>query len=299
MGEHSPLSIHTFKGQRFDDHGIDLEVLPEFAVYHKIVCETAKVLWRTLNPGRERLKRNIEEDFRLKIFEINHGSVSVPIEAANPQIYLLPEFDVLRQAVDMVQDAIACADGRTRFAPNLPNTIIPMFSSYGKTLRDDEFIEYRNPKTGQVANFSRATRDEFERRSLASYTDEFDILAQVIMMNVHRTKFSILVDKDEIEAPLNDDDKGLIFDALQNHERVKVRLAGEANYTPDGVMTKIIELTKVEIIGQDIAPIVANNVMPFWQRIAEIGEAIPIEELAKIPKDASSKLDHYLYSSEG
>jgi hypothetical protein len=39
--------------------------------------------------------------------------------------------------------------------------------------------------------------------------------------------------------------------------------------------------------------------MPFWQRIAEIGEAIPIEELAKIPKDASSKLDHYLYSSEG
>lgn len=34
---------------------------------------------------------------------------------------------------------------------------------------------------------------------------------------------------------------------------------------------------------------------PLWQRIVEIGAAVPREEWAKVPRDFSMQTDHYLY----
>jgi hypothetical protein len=36
---------------------------------------------------------------------------------------------------------------------------------------------------------------------------------------------------------------------------------------------------------------------PIWDIIAEIGAAVPPEEWAKVPRDLSINLDHYLYGS--
>ena len=36
---------------------------------------------------------------------------------------------------------------------------------------------------------------------------------------------------------------------------------------------------------------------PFWERIIEIGARVPPEEWAKVPKDLSVNLDHYLYGT--
>jgi len=37
-----PLVIHSFKGPRFEDHGLDVDVLPELISYKNILVETAK-----------------------------------------------------------------------------------------------------------------------------------------------------------------------------------------------------------------------------------------------------------------
>jgi hypothetical protein len=36
---------------------------------------------------------------------------------------------------------------------------------------------------------------------------------------------------------------------------------------------------------------------PFWERIIELGARVPPEEWAKVPKDLSVNLDHYLYGA--
>src|SRR5262249_8855276 len=36
---------------------------------------------------------------------------------------------------------------------------------------------------------------------------------------------------------------------------------------------------------------------PIWERIAALGRKIPPEEWAKVPRDASINLDHYLYGT--
>lgn len=41
----------------------------------------------------------------------------------------------------------------------------------------------------------------------------------------------------------------------------------------------------------------AEDKRPIWEKIAELGREIPPEEWAKIPRDASINLEHYLYGA--
>ena len=46
------LTALTFIGPRFDDHGLDIDILPELIAYKKLLVDTAKELWRQKNPDR-------------------------------------------------------------------------------------------------------------------------------------------------------------------------------------------------------------------------------------------------------
>jgi hypothetical protein len=45
------LVVHKFAGGRFDDHGLDVDVLPDLVAYKNILIETAKELWRSKHPN--------------------------------------------------------------------------------------------------------------------------------------------------------------------------------------------------------------------------------------------------------
>jgi hypothetical protein len=49
-----PITTQKFTGARFEDHGLDLEVLQELIAYKALPIETAKSLWRAKNPSRQR-----------------------------------------------------------------------------------------------------------------------------------------------------------------------------------------------------------------------------------------------------
>ena len=70
----------TFKGERFRDHAFDLQALSELSQFQKMVAETAKTLWRTANPNRERITSHFEERVRLCLRRIEDGSASAPLE---------------------------------------------------------------------------------------------------------------------------------------------------------------------------------------------------------------------------
>jgi hypothetical protein len=70
----------TFSGPRFDDAGLELDVLAELLAYRKLLIGTAKELWRTENRERQRLPKGFEESIRLKFYAIESGSAVVPIK---------------------------------------------------------------------------------------------------------------------------------------------------------------------------------------------------------------------------
>ena len=69
-----------FKGERFRDHALDLTALTELRQFQRIVAETAKALWRTANPDRERLPAHFEDRTRLCLRRIESGSAVAPLE---------------------------------------------------------------------------------------------------------------------------------------------------------------------------------------------------------------------------
>ena len=140
------LVTHTFKGRRFDDHGLDLDVLPDLFAFKQLLVETAKALWRRHHPDRERLPRNFEEGLTLKFFALGQGSTAVPImrEYENKEqadFWKRQPADELDLAVELVNSAITAANNDQALPEDLPGVIIPLFADFGKGLREDESIE--------------------------------------------------------------------------------------------------------------------------------------------------------------
>ena len=67
------LTTLRFEGPRFEDHGLDLDVLPELMAYKALLIETAKSLWRAQHLGRERLPKGFEANLSIKFYELSKG----------------------------------------------------------------------------------------------------------------------------------------------------------------------------------------------------------------------------------
>ena len=74
------LTTLRFDGPRFEDHSLEIDVLPELIAYKKLLIETAKELWRKKNPGRERLPRGFEDSIAIKFFQLGDGSTAIPLK---------------------------------------------------------------------------------------------------------------------------------------------------------------------------------------------------------------------------
>jgi hypothetical protein len=129
-----------FDGPRFEDHGLDVDVLPEIIAYKELLQETAKEIWRRQNPDRVRLPKNFDADINLKFFNLEGGSTIVPL-MREQRLGQLPFFDhELDEAATLLQQAIQAA-GQGQSAPaQLPRTVIPLFEELGSTLHEDELL---------------------------------------------------------------------------------------------------------------------------------------------------------------
>src|SRR5471030_3204983 len=114
-GEKRELATLRFTGARFDDHGLDLDVLPELVAYKKLLVETAKEVWRRRNPGRQRLPPRFEAGVSIKFFGLNAGSTAVPLmRDVDPPVAPPLPFEIVVDEIDeaaaLLGEAIDCAD---------------------------------------------------------------------------------------------------------------------------------------------------------------------------------------------
>src|SRR6266496_3779100 len=178
------LVTHTFKGKRFEDHGLDLDVLPELYAYKELLVAAAKELWHRHNPDRQRLPKNFEDSLCLKFYDLKRGSVAVPIfrevEVANQaELFQFEQPDELDEAVLLVTEGVEAANSGQPLPEALPKNIIPLFENYGKTLRPDEFIELQ-PQNKQIkASYSAESRDRLLKFCAEGYTDVIDFVGEV------------------------------------------------------------------------------------------------------------------------
>jgi hypothetical protein len=296
------LVMHTFKGKRFEDHGLDLDVLPELYAYKELLVSAAKELWRRHHPDRQRLPKHFEDSLCLKFYQLTEGSVAVPIfremeVASQTEMFEFQQPDELDEAVLLVTEGVEAANSGRPLPDALPKNIIPLFENYGKTLREDESIELQPQNNPLKASYTTKSRERLLKFCAEGYADTIDFVGEVRAVDLSG-KFELrLPDGAKIPARFSPEQEGVITEALCDHNSRRLRVKGKADFYPDSRVKAITTISELTIQSGTELPF-DPNARPVWEIIEEIGASVPPEDWAKVPPDAARNLDHYLYGAE-
>lgn len=293
------LVTHTFRGKRFEDHGLDLDVLPDLYAYKELLVATAKELWKRHHPDRQRLPKNFEDSLCLKFFNLQEGSVAVPIfrqvdTSSQPELWQPEQPDELDEAVLLVTDAVCAAEADQPVPEAFPKNIIPLFDGYGRTLGEDESFELQPHGSEKKAAYSRESRGRLLDFCSAGYEDRVDLSGEVRAVDLGGSFTLRLDDGAKVPARFSPEQEALVTEALRDHESRRLRVQGMAEFHPDGKLKSVVTVLELTIhpVGQDSFNPAAE---PIWKIIEGIGAAVPAEEWEKVPTDGARNLDHYLY----
>lgn len=293
------LVTHTFKGKRFDDHGLDLDVLPDLYAFKELLVATAKELWRRDHPERKYLPRNFEDSLCLKFYEVKQSSAAVPIfreveEADQSEMWRANEPDELDEAVALVTEAAQAADADQPLPDRLPKNVIPLFENYGKTLREDEYFELQPQGSPKKTTYTRKSRERLLSFCAEDYTDEVDFTGEVRAVDLGGSFILRLDDGTKMPAKFSPQQEAVVTEALRDHASRRLRVKGKAEFQPDGKLKGIVVVSELTV--QPFGEISFDpNARPVWEIIEEIGASVPAEEWDKVPTDGAQNLDHYLY----
>lgn len=293
------LVKHIFKGGRFDDHGIDVDVLPELIAYKTILVETAKELWRRKHHDRQRLPKNFEESLSLKFYRIDPECAAIPlvreIEISEGLLPFGPSPDELDEAVVLVADTIEAVSEDKPLPQAFPKSIIPSFADYGKTLREDERIELKAAKRNTIAHYSSKERNRLVGFVQAGYDDIVDLIGEIRAADLDGGNFALrLADGSKVTGKFSPEQEAPIIEALREHTSRRLHIKGRAEFLPEGNLKRVESLTYLSIQGAG-AVSYDKTAKPIWEIAKEIAATVPDEEWGKLPSDLSKNLDHYLY----
>jgi len=298
---HTPLVEHTFQGPRFRDHGLPLEVLSELLVYRDLVVELAKILWKRNNPGRERLPKNFEETLTLKFYEVAPNCATIPLVAGEPalddQAQLPLGRNELELAVELVAQTLEAASANQHLPQEFPRDLLDRFQDYGKTLQAGEWIEQRPAGSPRPVRYDFQVRDQLLAAMKPPYEDTLDLIAEVTMARVSRPRMLLLLrDGREVEAPFRPEDELTITTALKDHTQAKIRLFGQGQFAPDGKLTRVLEVSRIDLLPEGVVPF-DPTAKPIWEVFADLAAQEPPETFDRLPTDGSYNIDHYLYGA--
>lgn len=294
-----PVVTHTFHGPRFDDHGVDVDVLQDLIRYKSLLVDVAKELWRRNHSDRKNLPKNFEDSLALKFYEVRPNCATIPLERElshdeRESLFVDDEFD---DAALLVADTIEAA-GLDRPLPEaFPKHFLAQLQEYGKSLRDDEWIEQRLSRRVSPVRHDSRVRQRLTRWIDGNYEDSVDVIGEVKMARVGKPRMAIeLVDGREVESPFAADDEGTITTALQKHQTVRLQVIGRGLFSVDGALQRISEVSCIRILPAGHLPF-DSTAKSIWDEFEEVLADVPAEEWEKVPRDASERLDFYLYGT--
>jgi hypothetical protein len=299
MSPHKQVTLLRFQGPRFEDHGLDVDVLPELMAYKRLLQETAKEIWRREHPERMRLPKMFEADITLKFFRLEPGSTAVPLmrvrDLSSDHFPMATFFDdEVDQAATLLENTIRAA-GVGQDAPSkLPRRVIPLFDELGRTLREDEFLLVSAGTREEAARFDAGIRERILSWASSSYTDLVELTGEVRATDLDGLRFTLRLDDGrKIEGRFKPEHETVVLEALGEHFSRRMHVKGVGEFAPeDGTLKQIVEVQRIDLTGPDMT---SDTGSPIWQRLASIGAAVPADAWNDVPNDLAANVDQYLY----
>jgi hypothetical protein len=240
-------------GKRFDDHSIPLELLGDLAVLEPMIIEVAKWLFREDHPGRERSPRGFTDGVSLKLAAVGDGSAVAKFALSlgiGTQLFSVQE-QYFERARDAIVSAIdAAAQGRPPTA-HLPQKGLAYFDRLGRSLRDDEAIEFRPLGATTAVSLTRETRRRLLRAAeVTEHTDEVHIRGGIHEVNQHQLTFEIMLpDGSKVPGAISPPHYETIIEAFNGFRQgLKVQLDGVGTFSRSDRLEKIDSIEHVSIL---------------------------------------------------
>lgn len=245
-----PFTKLIFQGARFTQARMPLEVLPELAAYRDLLLAVARFVYLTRHPHRQRLPKGFESALQLVLDKVEDGSVAPVVSRTiqEPPLALFdeaPEGDVFEEARDILARTIE-AGSTDRGFPELSPDLFARFSTFGRTLRDDECIVVASPDTRTGPVYDRMVRRRLVLYAHQSYEDEVDLVGEVRGADKDTEGFSLrLADGRKIQVRTPPLFLPIAFRSLG--ESVLVHVRGSGLFDAGGSLQRVVMATDVRL----------------------------------------------------
>ena len=292
------LTTLRFEGPRFDDHGLDLDVLPELTAYKALLIDTAKSLWRAQHPDRKNLPKGFEASLSIKFYRLTEGSTGVPLRRVVPEdkgnLSLLE--DELDQAADLLESTIECAGAGRPLPAELPKNVIHLFDEFGRTLEPREAIGIRSVRRNSEVRFTQEIREQLSRIAEGDYEDSVDIAGEIRAADLDGFSFALREDDgNKTRGFFAAEQETLFTEALRDHAVRRLRILGTGEFSGATgrlkMVRKVADLKPVSVEGI----VYDSSVPPIWEVIGKLASEVPPDEWDKIPRDGARSLYSHLY----
>lgn len=179
-------------GPRFDEHTIPIEVLKDWAAFENLVIETAKWLYLQKYPERQRVPRGFASGFALHLSGVQKGSAVPVLDRIHPPASLIPGpySEFFDQARDRILEVISAAATGMAIDHLLPRGLLSFFDQFGRSLRDDERMEFVRDSQRLPVTYTKAVRKGLVLRNASEYRSEEEIRGSVVELNVKSHTFT-------------------------------------------------------------------------------------------------------------
>jgi len=287
----------SFKGERFRDHALDLQALSELSQFQKMVAETAKMLWRTANPDRERLPHHFDERVRLCLRRIEDGSATAPLEVFMEEqdqgSLWEPEPIEVNEAVTLAHEVFDAIGADAELPERFPKALLPEYIKWGQTLADEESVEMRVAEKKPVY-LTLTHRQKLAKFSETAHEDIVEISGEVFETDVKKGRFQLSSAEDTIvTVSFTPEQEDQVTTALKEHKTVRMSVKGSGEFSPQGKLLRVLQVNELKLITNDRS--YDQSARPIEELLNELAKEVPQEEWDRLPSDLNDNLDHYLY----
>lgn len=298
-GKWKEVARLSFKGERFRDHALDLHALNELSQFQKMMEETAKSLWRSANPDRERLPSHFEDRVRLCLRKIEDGSATAPLEVFIEEQDQMPIWEQelepveINEAVKLAHEVYEAIGADAQLPERFPRALLPEYAKWGQSLADDEAVEMKVAEK-KPAYLTLVHRKKLEKFIETPHEDSIEISGEVFEADIKKGRFQLWSGDDiAVTVVFTPEQEEQVTTALKEHKTARMFVTGMGEYSPQGKLLRVSQVDELRLTTAKIH--YDNSARPIEDMLEELAREIPQEEWDKLPDDLSNNLDHYLY----
>ena len=171
------FSLH-YKGSRFRNARLPVEVLSDLPAFRDLLVSYAKDGWRRRHSDRERVPKGFDKSLAFDLITIKDGSAIPQLEwnRSSAQVNLPGFADEIEEIVESAYaDVVALIEGGSGRESALSSEKVRALNRFGAGLRDNEKIEIPDrTQSGRVVSFDAYRRKQLITGARETYQTRFE-----------------------------------------------------------------------------------------------------------------------------